>query len=332
MIRTTIPPLILVLLLTSCVSGEAQDERNADIFSEAKKLAYPLYKQGTNEHSGNINSLLAAINALPNNNENTLSTPITISGLVTIPSSFAFTIDDNICTGTSPEIYLRSFVLQDQNGGVLVAYGLHPADTNVANSNSMKYWAKAQNPNMAVFGDILQITVTKARKYGNTNVVAVVTDFTNPTVLSSRNTVPYQIQSGAFNRSTDLYQMRQLTGFVITSPTYKETTCTSGPYRFQTDHQQTYWGTLCVGAVSFTDAQNCTGSKIAYRFKLSTNLGAGTLTGFDIDNQFSYNLATGAYVRLTGPVIVPTYDGAGSDLTLLLDQKHQVETLTPPAN
>lgn len=124
--------------------------------------------------------------------------------------------------------------------------------------------------------------------------------------------------------------MRQITGFVTLSPTYKETPCTTGPYRFQPDHQQAYWGILCVGALNWQDAQNCTGSKIAYRFKLSYNLGAGTLSGFDIDNMFSYNLAEGAYVRLRGPVIVPTFAGPDSELTLLLDQKHQIETLKPP--
>lgn len=322
----------LLLFLFGCISGVDQDVRNADIFKEARQLQYPLYKEGNNEHNGNISTLLSAIAALSNNNENTLSPPITISGVVTIPSSFAFTVDDDICSGTPPENYLRSFVLEDQSGGVLVAFGLHPADTNSANSSSMKYWSNAQYPNRAVFGDVLQLTVTKVRKYGNaTYWVPVVTDFSDPTVLSSRNSVPFQVQSGPFSRTNDLYRMRQLTGFVITSPTYKETPCTSGPYRFQVDHQQTYWGTLCVGAISFPDAENCTGgNKLSYRFKLSTNLGAGTLSGFDLGNMFSYNLARGAYVRLRGPVIVPTFAGNDNDLSLLIDQKHQVETLKPP--
>jgi hypothetical protein len=217
--------------------------------------------------------------------------------------------------------------LQDSNAGILVAYGLEPPVMDTAQSTSMKYVTNARVSNMAVFGDRLRISVTRVQKYGSgTNVVPVVTDFHSPVVVSTRNSVPYSVQSGAFVRSADLYRVRQIEGYVTSAPAYVE--CASGSQRqFQFEYQTGYRGVLCAGATSAADAATCTGLKTPYNFQLSKNLGAGTLSGFDTGDMFSYTIAKDARVRLRGPIVVPRYNQDDTNLTLLLGQKIQAETL-----
>jgi hypothetical protein len=196
----------------------------------------------------------------------------------------------------------------------------------------MKYIQNARTPNMAVFGDRLRISVTKVLKYGGSNgVVPIVTDFHSPVVISTRNSVPYSVQSGAFARSADLYRVRQIEGYVTSAPSYVE--CPSknndpdSERQFQYNYQTGYRGVLCAGATSPADAVHCTGTKTLYYFQLTKNLGAGTLSGFDTGDMFSYTIAKDAKVRLRGPVVVPQYNQGDTNLTLLLGQKIQVETL-----
>jgi hypothetical protein len=60
---------------------------------------------------------------------------------------------------------------------------------------------------------------------------------------------------------------------------------------------------------------------------MSKNLGAGTLSGFDTGDMFSYTIAKDAKVRLTGPVFPPEYNQPDSNLLIMLSQKLQAETL-----
>lgn len=321
-------PLSLLSLaaLLHCTTSVGEDRLNTEVFAEAQAAAYPLYTSSPYSFDGGIQSLKSTIDAYGTFSEVTTGLPITIEGIVTIPSDYGFTIAGSVpsgsCSGYSPVVFSRSFVLEDQNAGILVAFGQDPALTS-GSTTSQKYYLNAQVVNRAVFGDRLRITVTHAQRYGDSsNSVAVVKDFTDPVIVSSRNPVAYAAQAGAFSRAADLYRVRRLEGYVRKSPAYAENDCSSGPYRFQFDHQSGYTGELCVGTLSGT---TCTGT--VYPFKLSYNLGAGTLSGFDTDTAFSYNVRQGAHIRMTGPVFVPRYAGNDSYLMLMLSQKHQVETI-----
>jgi hypothetical protein len=346
----------VVLLPASCTSGSEFDVRNKDIFDEAKALSYPAFTTTPISFDGGIQALKTYINGAPLNTEQTASpNPTVIEGIVTMPSDYGFAIASPAatpaerssgCSGSKfpiiniakiDKIYSRSFILQDANAGILVAYGLEPPIMDTAESQSMKYIQNARTPNMAVFGDRLRISVTKVLKYGDTDgvdeyVVPIVTDFHSPVVVSTRNSVPYSVQSGAFDHTADLYRVRQIEGYVTSAPTYVE--CASGTLReFQYNYQTGYRGVLCAGATSPADAANCTGTKTAYNFQLTKNLGAGTLSGFDTGDMFSYTIAKGAKVRLRGPIVVPQYteynqyNQGDTNLTLLLGQKIQAETL-----
>ncbi|MFZ5629924.1 MAG: hypothetical protein ACOY5B_12395 [Spirochaetota bacterium] len=315
-----------LVALFNCTSSVGEGRLNADVFAEAKAAAYPLYTSSAYSFDGGIQALKNTIDAYGTFGELTTGLPVTIEGIVTIPSDYGFTVAGGVpsgsCSGYSPVIFGRSFVLQDQNTGILVAYGQDPALTT-GSTTSQKYYLNAQVVNRAVFGDRLRITVTHAQRYGDgTNSVALVKDFTDPAIVSSRNSVAYASQAGAFSRTTDLYRVRRLEGYILKSPAYVENDCSGGPYRFQYDHQSGYAGELCVGTLSGT---TCTGT--VYAFKLSYNLGAGTLSGFDTGTSFSYNVGQGARVRMTGPVFVPRFAGSDSYLMLMLSQKHQVETI-----
>jgi|GEM_PF-6531764 len=353
--------IILTSMFSYCTSGSDQSMRNKDIFDEAAQLNYPIFTKTPLSFDGGIQALNTTINAFGNTSEQTVS--ITIEGIVTLPSSFGFglgvTTTDTVakpmgcssgcsdgthttsvaCTGAgavwstqADQIFSRSFVLQDANAGILVAYGLEPPISDTAQSASMKYISNARTPNMAILGDRMRITVTRVRRYGNTtgaaptNTVPLVTDFSSRVIVSSRNQVPYSAQTAAFSKATDLYRVRQLEGYVTVSPSHVE--CGSGTDReFQFNYQKGYRGTICIGASSYADAQTCSGAKTPMNFQLSYNLGAGTLSGFDTGNSFSYNIAAGSKVRLTGSVFNAKFGGADSELALMLDQKVQVETL-----
>jgi uncharacterized protein with PIN domain len=318
----------LVVILASCTSGSDLDVRNKDIFDEAKTLSFPAFTTTAISFDGGIQALNAFIQGLGFNTEQTASpNPTVIEGIVTMPSDYGFAIATSGTVCNSYSVYARSFILQDANAGILVAYGLEPPIMDTTQSASMKYIQNARTPNMAVFGDRLRISVTRVQKYGSgTNVVPVVTDFHSPVVVSTRNSVPYSVQSGAFARSADLYRVRQIEGYVTSAPTYVE--CASSTQRqFQFEYQTGYRGVLCAGATSAADAVTCTGLKTPYNFQLSKNLGAGTLSGFDTGDMFSYTIAKDARVRLRGPIVVPRYNQDDTNLTLLLGQKIQAETL-----
>jgi hypothetical protein len=318
----------VVLLPASCTSGSEFDVRNKDIFDEAKKLSYAAFTTTPISFDGGIQALNAFIQWLGDNAEQDASpNPTVIEGIVTMPSDYGFAIATSGTVCNSYSVYARSFILQDANAGILVAYGLEPPIMNTSQSASMKYIQNARTPNMAVFGDRLRISVTRVQKYGSgTNVVPVVTDFHSPVVISKRNSVPYSVQSGAFARPADLYRVRQIEGYVTSAPTYVE--CPKNSDReFQFEYQTGYRGALCAGATSPADAVHCTGTKTLYYFQLTKNLGAGTLSGFDTGDMFSYTIAKGAKVRLRGPVVVPQYAQGNTNLTLLLGLKIQVETL-----
>lgn len=316
----------MLMALGHCTSSVGEGRLNADVFAEAKASAYPLYTNAPYSFDGGIQALKSTIDAYGTFGELTTGLPVTIEGIVTVPSDYGFTVANAVpsltCSGYAPTIFARSFVLQDQDSGILVAYGQEPPLIS-GSTTSQKYYLNAQVVNRAVFGDRLRITVTHAQRYGDgTNSVAIIKDFTDPVVVSSRNSVSYSGQTGAFSRATDLYRVRRLEGFIRTSPAYVENDCSSGPYRFEFDHQSGYTGELCVGTLSGT---TCTGT--TYKFKLSYNLGAGTLSGFDTGHSFSYNIGQGARVRMTAPVFNPRFAGNDSFLMLMLSQKHQVETI-----
>jgi hypothetical protein len=333
-----------------CTSGSELDVRNNEIFNEAAQLAYPAFTTTQATFDGNIQALVAAINGRTDNSEATCAATTgcaavaTIEGIVSIPSNYGFDLSTNATgcdtppTATEvPGIYGRSFVLQDGNAGVLVLYGKEPpSQDSTAHSSRSMYILNARNPSMAVFGDRVRITVNRVQKYGTnptltTNSIPVVTDFdvTTVTVLSSRNSVPFTVQSSAaaFSRGTDLYKVRRLEGYVTTQPTFVE--CSTGARSFQYNFQTGYRGVICVGASSFADAEaGCsTGAKRQFSFNMSLYLGAGTLSGFDTGDMFSYNINRGAKVRLTGPVIPSLKDADDTNLAVMLGQRLQVETL-----
>ncbi len=318
---------LIVLAVISCTSGSEYDTRNKDIFDEAKGATYPAFSTTPIGFDGAISTLVTTINALTasGTTDSTIA-DATIEGIVSIPSDYGFATGTNGCTATNT-VFARSFVLNDATSGILVAYGQEPPLADVSQSTSMKYITNARTANMAVFGDRIRITATRAQKYGSgANTIPVITDFKNLQIISSRNTVGYTKQTAALTRAADLYQVRQIEGYVTSSPTFVE--CVSGEAReFQFNYQTGYRGTICVGATSVADAQTCTGLKVPIRFQLSKNLGAGTLSGFDTGDMFSYTIAKDAKVRLTGPVFPPQYNQDDTNLLIMLSQKLQAETL-----
>lgn len=329
--------LVTAVLQGRCTSGNGESARNKDVFDQASQLSFPAFTTLGLGFDGNIQGIVASINARGDNLEATCAATAgcpavaTIEGIVTIPSDYGIAIGSTTSgCATSDVIYTRSFVLQDANSAVLVAYGMEPPTQDVTQSSSAKYINNARSTNLAIFGDRLRITVNRVQKYGSgANINALVTDFDVSTakVVSSRNSASYTNQYAAFSRAADLYRVRRLEGYVTTSPSYVECPSAGGTRQFQYNYQTGYKGVLCVGATSYADAQTCTGGKVPFNFQLSHNLGAGTLSGFDTGNSFSYNLALGARVRMTGPVYPPQYNQADSNLSLMLDQKYQVETL-----
>lgn len=323
--------LSIVFCLFSCTSGSQFDERNHEIFTEAQKLATPTFTATPLDFDGNISALVTEINGLGDYAE-VVCTTCEITGVVTMPSNYGVALGstDTGCA-TSDKIYSRSFVLQDKNAAILVAYGLEPPSQNTADSNSATYINNARNSGLAALGHKITFTATKIQKYGDaTNSMPVVTDFNPSTVkvLSTDNSIPYKVLSAAqsFSRG-DIYQVRQLEGYVTQRPSYVECPSASNTRQFQYNYQKGYIGKICVGASSYVDAQTCTGGKKEYNFQLSLYLGAGTLSGFDTGDMFSYNIAKGAKVRMTGPVYVPQFKDGDSALNLMLGQRLQVETL-----
>lgn len=316
-----------LLTYGGCTSGSDYGVRNKDAFDEAKSMSFASFTATPFSFDGGIAAAITTINALTASGtaDSTIADTV-IEGVVTIPSDYAIGLGSNPCSAVN-QVYTRSFVIQDSNAGVLVAYGLEPPKSDVTTwATSMQYINNARNGNMAVFGDRVRLTATRAQKYGSgANTIPVVTDFKNMQIVSSRNGVAYQSKSTAFSRAADLYQVRQLEGYVKTTPTYEE--CSSGARQFQYNYQQGYKGVLCVGAISAADAQTCSGLKVPIGFQLSKNLGSGTLSGFDTGNSFSYTIAVGAKVRITGPIFPPEYNQGDSNLHLMLSQKIQVETL-----
>lgn len=330
--------------LASCVSGVDQDMRNREFFSEAAGLTQVDFTTAQPDFGGNIQALATAITNRVDNNEATCAATTgcsaveTIEGIVTMPAAYGIDAADTGtgCTASNSFINARSFVLQDANAGILVAYGLEPPSQNTADSASAKYILNARKADMAVFGDRLRITVTRVRKYGDgTNFIPVVTDFNVSTasVVSSRNKIPYAPLTVQFGRAADLFRVRQIEGYVKTAPKYVE--CSSGR-SFQYNYQRGYIGVLCVGATSASDANTCSGAgKVPMKFQMSLYLGAGTLSGFDVGNKFSYTLAAGAKVRMRGPVFPPERaapdvnagDETTGNLLLMLGQRLQVETI-----
>ena len=253
-------------------------------------------------------------------------TNATIEGIVAIPQGYGVSFGTNGCT-VSNGVFSQSFVILDSNGGILIAYGLEPPLQDASLSSSMKHILKARNSGLASIGDRVRLTATRVMNYGSgANVIPVVTDFSNLVIVSRNNRIPYSNVNAAFVRSTDLFRMRRVEGYVTSSPISAE--CDSGQAReFQFDYQTGYKGIICVGATSPTDAASCTGAKYPIGFQMSRNLGAGTLSGFDTGDMFSYTIAKDAKVRLTGPVFSPEYNQPDSNLLIMLSQKLQVETL-----
>lgn len=328
--------LLITFVAVHCTSGSDYDARNKDIFDEAKSLSFAPFTTTPIDFTGAtpISTLRATLEALAASNSATVDndiTDVTIEGIVTTPSSYGFNRGADGCDNS--RVYQSSFVLQDSTAGILVAYGQDPPSQNTADINSMRYITNARNPKMAVFGDRIRLTATHGLFYGGANAIAIVTDFTNVQVISSRNSVPYSVQTAAFARPGDLYQVRRVEGYVKTQPKYVE--CGTGTRSFQFDFQKGYLGILCVGATSATDATNCTGgSKLPIKFQMSLYLGAGTLSGFDVGDMYSYNISQGAKVRMTGAVFPPQMGAATNSATegdgnfsIMLGQRLQVETI-----
>lgn len=349
--------------LAQCTSGSDLDVRNKDIFDRAKELPSVTFTTTPATFDGKIQDLRTAIMDPGNGNAELACSgiagcPTTIEGIVSIPSNYGIAVSPtgqvnqggndvttpyDGCSGpvaAIDRIYSRSFVLHDGNAGILIAYGLEPPVQEVPSPppapQSAKYIAYARNSGIAPFGSRIRLTVLKVQKYGvgNTDVLPIVTDFdpTTVSVISSGNAVPYEKKDATtdFTRSADLYKVRQLEGYVTSSPKYVECSSTgsSAPTRqFQFNFQKGYMGTICVGATSYQDAQTCTGTKRPFNFQLSLYLGAGTLSGFDTGDMYSYNIAKGAKVRMTGPVFTPRYNQPETNLSLMLGQRLQVETI-----
>lgn len=333
-----------------CTSGSDQSMRNADIFAEAGQISFPAFTTVATTISGNIGTVITEIQTTPLNTAIDTAAPSCgtscsiIEGIVTIPSDYAIAIADPTateansgCTGNdsvtanntkADKIFARSFILQDSTAAILIAYGQEPPSQDVNDASSMKYIVNSRRSNMATFGDRMRITIKRVQYYGAAigTAIPIITDFSNPVVISSRNSVPYTSQAVAFARGVDLYRARRLEGYISAKPAYKS--CDSGKVReFQFNYQTGYMGKICVGTVSNCNLSGCTCTGTEYNFQMSYSLGAGTLSGFDTDNSFSYNFAPAAKVRLTGPIFPPQYNAADTNLSLMLSQRIQAETI-----
>jgi hypothetical protein len=234
------------------------------------------------------------------------------------------------------EVYTRSFFLHDKDSGILILYGLEPPSFSVADISSMKHINNARNNGLVRAGDRVRLKVEKVRRYGvDSNAIAVITDFSGLTVVSQANPITYVMSTAPF-APADEYKVLRIEGTVSIHARYWEINCSlssTRDYRFQFNHEDGYVGEI-------TDSSNN-----KYCFKLSYNMGAGTLSGFDTGDMFSYNFSPGVKVRLTGPVFYPKNRRAGvgiksdvnpvtqdpriatSGLCLAVDQKFQAETL-----
>lgn len=324
-----------------CISGSDYDVRNKEIFDEAKNNSFISFTTTPIDFTGptSIATLRTTIDALAAAGIQTSDTDIadvTIEGVVTMPSSYGVGIGTG--TGTNAGcgtavVDQSSFIIQDATAGILVLYGQERPSQNTADSSSMRYITNARNPKMAVFGDRIRMTATRALRWGGaTGQIPVITDFSNVEVVSSRNSVPYATQVTALSRATDLFRVRRFEGYVITEPKYVECASTRS---FQFNFQRGYLGRLCVGATSVSDAASCTGAKVPIKFQMSLYLGAGTLSGFDTGDMFSYTISKDAKVRITGPIFAPQFDVADNNLgsndegnlAVMLGQRLQVETI-----
>ncbi|MCB1201458.1 MAG: hypothetical protein KDK41_12495 [Leptospiraceae bacterium] len=328
------------LLFISCTSNFDENNRNKDIFDEAKTLSQVSYTGTNYDFDGGISALRSYIMSTSPENVpvNTINPPAltaystTIEGIVTVPSSADFLLDNNDTCNEIYKLYNRSFILQDQNSAILVLYGREPA-LFTGSPTSMEYVSNANRANMAVLGNRLRITVTQVIRHGIDpgNQIPLVVDFSNPTIISKTNSVFFTNQSSTFTRGTDLYMNRRIEGIVNVTPSYSE--CASGSGRdFQLQHEVAYIGRICVGGTgamtTWVNSSNaCVNGSTEFKFRLSKNLAQGTLSTFNVGTDFSYTLAKGAMVRMTGPVFIPNRGGADSDLMILLDQKSQVENL-----
>lgn len=330
--------LILAFFVVSCMSGTEDGMRNKDVFDDAAHHRNVEFTTTALDFDGNIQALKTAIDARADNLEATCAATTgcpaeqTITGIVTIPSNYGVALGTtNGGCATSDKIFSRSFILQDKDAAILVAYGIEPPSQDTADAASAKYILNSRRDGIAAQGNKIQLTVTSVQKYGDaTNFQPVVTDFTITSVqiLSTANSIPYVLQSAAspFDRAK-LYEVRQLEGYVTQRASYDECPSAGGTRQFQYNFQKGYLGKICVGATSYADALTCTGAKREFSFQMSLYLGAGTLSGFDTGDMFSYNIALKSKVRMTGPVFVPQYAAADSALSLMLGQRVQVETL-----
>ena len=323
---------LFCLLIAGCTSNFDENNRNKDIFDEAKTLSQISYTTTNYDFDGGISTLRTFIMGQTVDNTNppaTVAHSTTIEGIVTVPSSSDFLVDNDGTCNVNFRLYNRSFVLQDQNSAILVLYGRDPAQLT-GSTTSMEYVSNANRANMAVLGNRLRITVSQVIRYGTGgNEIPLVVDFSNPVVVSQSNSLYFTSQSTAFARS-DLFLNRRLEGIVNVTPTYTE--CSSGDRSFQLQHEVAYIGRICVGGTgamtTWVNSSNaCVNGSTEFRFRLSKNLAQGTLSTFNVGTDFSYTLAKGAMVRMTGPVFIPNRGGADSDLMILLDQKSQVENL-----
>lgn len=332
--------LFLITTLVSCTSGADMDSRNRDFFSDAQLNAWQYFTTDSINFSGStpINTVITAINsgaAVGNVGASLTDTviaggPYTIEGVVTTPSNYSISLGSTVSLvigcGTN-SVLTRSFILEDNSGAVLVAYGLEPPIEDTAQSSSMKYIGNSRSGAMAPFGARLRLTVTRGVKYGGgTSTMPIVTDFSNATIVGAKNSAPFSTISGAYS-AADLFKMRRIEGYISKVPTYSE--CASSSTRqFQFNYQKLYLGEICTGTVGTCDTTGCSVcSGTRFSFQMSRDFGAGTLTGFDYGNAFSYNFRSAAHVRLTGAIFIPEYNTAYSAAALMLTQKLQVESL-----
>lgn len=329
------------IMAARCTSEFNDNQRNKDIFNEAGTLNNISYTTTAYDFTGGIKAMRDSIMALTpdpstNNPPNTTThtgtiTERTIEGVVTLPSSADFILDNetNTCNDKF-RLYEKSFFLQDKDSGIFILYGRTPPVTSGA-SDSMEYAGNAKIDNMAILGNKMKITVTEVIRYGSgANTIPLVVDFKDAKVISRGNNIYYNTTSTAFERNADLYKNNRLEGIVSATPKYIE--CSSGKRSFQLQHEIAYIGKICVGGSGnmqdWVDTNNhCVNGSREYQFKLSKNLAQGTLSTFNVGTQFSYTLLKGARVRITGPVMIPNKDGTDANLMILLDQKSQVENL-----
>ncbi|MBX3723860.1 MAG: hypothetical protein KF713_18585 [Turneriella sp.] len=375
---------MLVLFSSYCISGSEYDVRNSEIFDEAKSLPAVSYTTAANTISGNIQTLTTAILARGDNVESTCAStvgcPTVIEGIASTSSTYNFSLTTNgavtdgsrgtgMCfdstastnsDGSQPwhcaagtycstfgsgstgwasqgtqRIFSRSFFLHDATGGVLVLYGLEPP-LYTGSATSMQHISNARINGLVNAGDRIRLTVGSVQRYGvGAQSIAVVTDFSSLTRVSTANAISYQSKNTAL-AATDEGKVVRVEGTITIPAAYAEISCVlsgTASYSFQFNHDDGYVGEI-------TDSSNN-----KYCFKLSYNVGAGTLSGFDVADMFSYNVSKNAKVRITGPVFFPRNRRAGvgikpgidavttdpristSGLCIAVDKRFQVETI-----